>query len=550
MRSRSRSTSPSAAPNGPTGAARVQSLKIGTIAQILPLVAGYGVNLLATPYVVVQLGLHDYGVWAMTGAIAQYAGLLNMGMSRAANRYVALFHAQGDTEKDRSVVGICVTVVLGIGALLCAIAGLFAGVAEKVLRTGDSALIRFLLLCAATTLTCGLLAKVLAAASFGRGRQLPPNIGLAVLGAAQVLGGVVALAFAATLRSFAFGSAVGAAIGLCAVAVAIVIDEGRITIGRPRVALAREIIAFSIQGQAVSAADVVLFQSGKLIAGIVIGPTAAGAYELGMRLVQAVQGFGGAAAVAMTTHLTRTYATAGMAGVLGQYSRLTQQNAAAAIFLPFLLGTTSFSAIPLWLGGHHEAVVTVVAALAVGIAVNVSTGACSSTVFAIGRSGIIGATAVVSATMAVVLAIPLAVAFGFNGLVAAFASWIAIGNLLGVWFLQSRIGISMRDFLGAISGPFAVAILASIVALPINLIAAPDDRAHAIAPFFLSSAVFCAVYVTLGWRLDYLPRVFGRAQSPRTPTKEPQHRASTNGKLATATPPEYTSAVEARDSRQ
>ena len=70
-----------------------------------------------------------------------------------------------------------------------------------------------------------------------------------MLGAAQVLGGVVGLAFAPTLRSFAFGTAVGAAIGLCAVVVVIVIDEGRITIGRPRVALAREIIVFGMKGQ-------------------------------------------------------------------------------------------------------------------------------------------------------------------------------------------------------------------------------------------------------------------------------------------------------------
>ena len=48
----------------------------------------------------------------------------------------------------------------------------------------------------------------------------------------------------------------GAAVGLCAVVAAIVIDEGRITIGRPRAALAREIIVFGMKGQVVGAADV------------------------------------------------------------------------------------------------------------------------------------------------------------------------------------------------------------------------------------------------------------------------------------------------------
>ncbi len=509
-------------PGDSRNVAGVQSLKIGAIAQTLPLIAGYGVNLLATPYVVSELGLHDFGIWAITGAVAQYAALFDLGASRAANRYVALFHARGESDKDRAVVGICLTAILGLGALLCAIAYLFAGAAEIVLRTGDVELARYLLLCVAAMLTCGLLARMLAAASFGRGRQVPANIGLAVLGTAQVVGGLVGLGVAPTLRNFAFGTAMGAALGLCAVVVAIVVDEGRVTMGRPNGALAREIMAFGIKGQAVSAADVVLFQSGKLIAGIVIGPAAAGVYELGIRLVQGVQAFGSVASVAITTHLTRAYATGGMSAIHTQYARLTRRNAAVAIFLPFLLLSTGSSAVPLWLGARHDAVVTVVSALSLGIAVNVSTAVCVATIFATGRSGIIAATAVASAAMSVALAIPLAVTLGFNGLVAAYGGWLIVENLLGVWFLQSRIGIPMRRFLGAISGPFAVAVLASIVALPISLIAAPHDRASAVVPFLASSVAFCLLYLALGWRLDYLPRIRGLAPID----------ASTNGGVA------------------
>ena len=122
------------------------------------------------------------------------------------------------------------------------------------------------------------------------------------------------------------------------------------------------------------------------------------------------------------------------------------------------------------------------------------------------------------ATVSVVLAISLAVAFGFNGLVAAYAGWITLGNLLGVWFLQSRVGISMRDFLGAIAGPFAVAILASIVAMPINLIAAPDDRAHAIAPFLVSS--WCSAPSTSHWGGGWTTYPVSVA----APNRRPMHR--------------------------
>jgi O-antigen/teichoic acid export membrane protein len=521
---------------------RVQSLRVGATAQILPLIVSYGVNLIATPYVVSQLGLRDFGIWAMTGALAQYAALLDFGAARAANRYVSLFHARGEADKDRSVVGVCVCLAMGLGAVVCALALLCTGIVERLFHTGDLALTRFLLLCSMTILVCGLLARILAAASFGRGRQLPPNIGLAMLGAAQVVSGVVALAFAPTLRSFALGTAVGAAIGLCAVAVVIVIDEGRLTIGRPSTALAREIIGFGVKSQVAGLADVVLYQSGKLIAGIVIGPAAAGAYELGIRLIQGVQAFGGAAAVAINTHLTRTFATSGMDGIGAHYVRLTQRNAAVAIFLPFLLGTTAFSAVPLWLGGQHQPVITVASALAFSVAINVSTAVCSATVYAIGRAGLMSIDGIVFGVVSVLLPIPLATAFGFNGLIAAYAGWIAVGNLLAVWFMHTQIGIPMKDYFGAVAGPFAVATTAAVVAMPINLITAPATRADAIAPFVLSSLVFCAVYLGLGWRLDYLPRFPGRGQNSPNLTQESQKDATPDD--------EYLSYTTASESKQ
>ncbi|MCI4675912.1 polysaccharide biosynthesis C-terminal domain-containing protein [Candidatus Mycolicibacterium alkanivorans] len=469
--------------------------------------ASYGLNLLATPYVVSQLGLQAFGIWAMTGAMAQYAALLDMGAARAALRFVALFHARGETEKDRAAVGICVTLALGLGTVLGLIAFFGADLAQTVLHTGDSALTRFLLLCSVCILTCGLVARVLAAASFGRGRQLPPNVGLALLGASQLVGGVIALAVEGTLRSFAVGTASGAVVGLCVVAIVIYRDEGRITIGRPRIDLAKEIVVFGVHSQVAGAADVVLYQSGKLIAGIVIGPAAAGAYELGIRLIQGVQAFGGAVSVAINTHLTRAYATAGMDGIREQFSRLTRRNAAVAIFLPFLLGATAVSAVPLWLGGGHTSAVIVASALAFGISVNVAAGVCAATLYAIGRPDLAGLEGVVYAVVSVVLAVPCAIFFGFNGLVAAYACWIPLGNLFGVWFLQSRVGISLKTFARAVAGPFGLALLATAVALPINLVAAPDSRADAIAPFLASSVVFCVVYIALGTKLDYLPRL-------------------------------------------
>jgi O-antigen/teichoic acid export membrane protein len=487
----------------------VHSLKLGAVAQMLPLFAGYGVSLLTTPYVVSRLGLNDFGIWAVTGAFAQSAVMLDLGVARATYRYVAFFHARGDVENERSVLGVCMTVLIGLGCVLYAIPLLIGVSLDQFLRTGDPALAQILAFCAVTMLFCGMAARALASASFGRGRQVWANAGLAVLGVAQAIGGVVALVGSPTLRSFALGTAVGAVLGLCAVIAAILFDERAIVIGRPKSALAREMMSYGIVGQLRGAADVVLIQAPKLIAGLVIGPAAAGVYELGSRLVQGAQTFGSAAFVAVDIHLTRAYALGGKADMLADYSRLARRNAAVAMFLLLLLCATSFSTVPLWLGERHDAVVMVLAVLAPAMTARVSTNVCVSSFLAMGRPGILGVTAMATAGLGVALALPLAYAFGLKGIVAAFGIGIIVGNLLSVWFLQSRLGISMTEYLRAIRGPFTLGIAATLATLPIGIIAMPHDRASALIPFIVSSAIFCTIYAVLGRRLDYLPRFRG-----------------------------------------
>jgi O-antigen/teichoic acid export membrane protein len=495
--------------DSPSKVRGVHSLKLSAVAQVLRLFAGYGIGLLTTPYVVSRLGLHDFGIWAVTGAFAQSAVMLDLGVARACDRYVALFHARGDVENERSAVGVCMTVLIGLGFVLYGIPLLIPAPLDHFLKTEDPALARILVLSAVTMLICGMFARGLAGASFGRGRQVGANAGLAVFGAAQAIGGVVALVITPTLRSFALGSAVGAGLGLCAVIGAILFDERRIAIGRPKAALAREMMSYGIIGQTRGVADIVMIQAPKLIAGVVIGPEAAGVYELGSRLAQGAVTFGSATSEALFVHLTRAYAHGGKADIVAQYARLARRNTAVTIFLPLILCATSVSVIPLWLGKERHGVVMVLAVLAAATTARMATNVCTTSFLAIGRVGILGATAMATAVASVALALPLAHEFGLKGIVAAFGCGIVVGNLLGVWFLQSQLGISMTEFLGAIRGPFTVGMVASLAALPIGVISMPHNRASALIPFVLSSVVFCAIYAFFGRKHDYLPHLRG-----------------------------------------
>lgn len=488
----------------------MQSLRAGTVAQMLPLAAGYGVNFLATPYFVAVLGLTQFGIWSVTGALAQYAALLDLGVSRAVTRFVALHHAQGDRSRERAVTGGALTVVAVLTLVLAAAAVFAAPLFESVLHTGSNETARLLLVAAIVILVAGMAARIIAAAAFGRGRMVAGNVGLAVQTSLIVIGGVIALWIEPTLDVFAAGNAAGALIGLIAVITAVLIDEREFALRIPNATVMRELLSFGIKGQTLGIADIVMFQSPKLILGFVVGPAAAGAFELASRLAVGARAFGAAASVALTAHMTRAFAAGGDKAVRDEYLPLVRTNCGVSIFAPFLLVATSLSLVPLWLGSPHSDVRNAVIVLAVAFTFNVTTGVTTAAILAIDRLGMLIKQAFLSCALALGLAIPAGIWFGFDGVTAATAAAVIIGAAVSVVLLQRAMGIPVMEYVTNIVPGYVASVVALAPALLVGVLADPQNRRDAIVPFVLSTLVFCSVYVVVGWRLGTLPKLPNR----------------------------------------
>lgn len=484
----------------------IQSLKAGSAAQVASIVAGFGVQLFTTPYVLFKLGLHDFGVWSITGAIAQYGALFDLGVSRAASRYVAAFHSKGDVRNEGRVVAVCVATLFVAAAILGGLVLLTSQLIAPLLGLRNPAQAGTLLLVAVAILFVGLLARVLAAASIGRGRTVPPLTAVAVMSALQAVGGVVVLAVEPSLLGFAYGTLGGITLGLFVVVAAILVDEGRITFAMPNWKIAREIFAYGISSQVAALGDLLLFQSGKLVAGALIGPSAAGIYELASRPAMAAQVLGASPGTALMPHLTRIYVSGGVSGILAEYEHLTRRNTSVALLIPFAMAATAVTAIPVWLDGPHPDVVAVLLALLIGISVNVSTSTCTCTLMAMGRPLMIAKVTAVAGVLQMIAAVLATKYFGFVGLTVAIAIGVPVTKLAGLWLMQASAGIPQRFYLRAAGGPYTVAFLAAFSALPIGLLTMPQNRQSAIVPFIAGAFVFLSIYVVLGWGLGYLPR--------------------------------------------
>jgi O-antigen/teichoic acid export membrane protein len=122
------------------------NIRKNTILQALPYLGSSALSFLLAPLMVSRLGVASVGVWAVTGAVVQYAALLDLGVTRATTRFVALHHGQGDLPSAHRVVTFAAVVLGSLGLMLliavAALAPTINGWLDTGLNSSDARLTR------------------------------------------------------------------------------------------------------------------------------------------------------------------------------------------------------------------------------------------------------------------------------------------------------------------------------------------------------------------------------------------------------------------------
>jgi O-antigen/teichoic acid export membrane protein len=95
-----------------------ESLLKGAASNYLSLGANVLVGLALTPFIISHLGKTGYGIWALISTFIGYYGLLDLGISSAVQRYVALHRGQGDQEALNQTISTALAIFFCTGALI------------------------------------------------------------------------------------------------------------------------------------------------------------------------------------------------------------------------------------------------------------------------------------------------------------------------------------------------------------------------------------------------------------------------------------------------
>ena len=485
---------------------RGDSLRFATASRALPLVVGYGLNLLATPIIASSLGLAQFGLWALTGAVAQYGSLLDLGVSRSVTRFTALHVARDDHREADRVVWTASTLVTGVCVPLLLVGLLVAEPFAHVIGFPDPGTVRAVIGASLLILVSGQLCTILVGSAYGREFQALPNTVVTVCGFLGNCVGAAAAFVSKDVVVYAWTAAGWNVVTMLAIGVAVHTRITRLRPTRPSWATLRELAAFGLKGQSLLVAELVIIQLSKILLGVVSGAAAAGAYELGSRLALGFRALGGLFVGALTAPFTRSFSERGLPGAREDAERLTTKVVALSI-VPTLLGLALAPAfLSLWLGSYEPLTLAVMMALCLAFTTDSLIGVQGVVADAIGRPGLRARAAMVTAVLSMALGVPLLLLVGPMGLLAGIVVAIALGAACSIALVQPAVGCTQRSYYRMVSGPLALGLVATALGLLSTAWLSTDDRLEAALAVAVGSAVFLGTYLWSAVRRGYLPR--------------------------------------------
>jgi len=409
-----------------------------TLAQALRLLTAQGFSFLLAPIMVDRLGLTLFGVWTIVGAIVAYASILDAGITRALARFIALYETAGEERRIRETVGLGLLCFTVLGLLLIPLAWFTAPLATDLIGHISTHDMRQILLASAVIFLLQGYTSVIQALPHGLRRMVPPNVAAVVSNTVNFAASVGSLLITSSLVTYAWANAAAVAVGLVLMYGGVRFVWNKRMVAWPGRAVRREILGYSVASQLGWIADLVNLQTDKIIVGLIVGPRAAGIYQIGASVAIAIREIGVITVSAMIPTATAEIATNGKAAVRRLFTHYLPRTLGIA-FPMFALGAlTAPFLIRAWIGDGTGQAVGVLIALCAAYAVNIVTGVPSTVALADGRPGFVSRNSLWMAVLNVVLTLALAPAFGLGGVVAGTVVAVsALSAVLVIKFARS-----------------------------------------------------------------------------------------------------------------
>lgn len=476
----------------------LRSLFQNTAAQSLNLLSSYLFSLLIAPVMLHQLGLDLFGVWAVTGAMATYAGLADFGITRSLARFVAMYDIDGDDRAIAECVGLGLIAITAVTVIATGLALLTLPLVAGSLDVISEADLRIVLLSSVAVFSFTAYRRVLNSVDTGLLRMVPPNVANLFTNVVNFAFSLAALLLHPDLPTYAVANALSYMVGIGASVASVRHVWGSVPLAWPSRRRAREIVTFGAKAQVHGLSDLINLQTDKIILAFAVDVRAAASYEIAARVVTAVRSVGLLSIGAMIPTFAAHIAQHGRDDLRRIYRRYTRLAVGLAFPVYALTCATAPMLLQAWLGDvplHAPGVVVLLTlaylcATSCEVAMNIATSD--------GRPGLVASNSILTASANVALTLVLAPLFGFWGVLAGTVLALTLGSMVFIVRYNRAYGTTWGDYLGAVVPPTLLSFgIAGIIGLWVLLFGWGE-------PLRLTS-IFLVIGIAAGYTLIYWP---------------------------------------------
>ncbi len=464
-----------------------------------------------TPYIIRQIGIARYGIWAMISVLTGYFGLFDLGLGQSFEKFVAEYHTTGEETKLNQVVNSGLVFYGLLGLLMVTVAGLTTEPLVKIFRI-PSALrneAHYLFFWGVVTFSVSNIFRVFAVIQTGFQRMDISNkmsIAVSLLNLAGVL---LVLGKGYGIQGLMLNSlAIASISGLASVVIAFrLFPTLELNPGSLSLDSLRTLSWFGIKRWVTSIEDVITYQTDKLLISHFLNVSLVGFYQLGFTVAD------------KAAHLVRllTSAVVPAASELdtrGQREKIIRLQARGLKYIS-LLGFPIFSFVmvtaPLlifaWLGPGYGNSVLVLRLFSL-IMMTALLGSISSAIaVGIGRPDFQMLAGGGQAVLNIILSLILVIKIGFVGVVLATLISISISNTYFMVRFYRFVGASLiASFRECVWKPMAAAVS---LAVPFELLnrlpgLRYPSRPAAAAVLGIEGLVFFSLFLLLIWKSGFL----------------------------------------------
>ncbi len=245
-------------------------------------------GLIATPYIISQVGVQAFGAWVLLEAIVAYFSLAEMGIGTSFNKHIAEYHIKEEHDQLSSVVSAGFLFYLALGILLTLLALLFR---EQLLGSFDFANVSadevsFVYFALIAVMCLRLLASPFKGVITGLLRYDIFNKLLSVTQTFSFCGVLLWLHFGFGLPGLAFNAFAYALLDLLVIVIFAfrIVPKLYLRANRHTYKMFRRLFKYGLSIQVVAIAEVVNEQIDKVLLGIFRSTAMVGMYEVGAKI--------------------------------------------------------------------------------------------------------------------------------------------------------------------------------------------------------------------------------------------------------------------------